>query len=93
MYLVVVWGLSVDMTSYIYESVRAETLKTNAQISLSYKILLTEFLHALMVPEGADEPKAVPLGAINKTTLLKSLAQTLQALNVAWVVRVRRYGH
>ncbi|KAB1200000.1 hypothetical protein CJ030_MR0G008677 [Morella rubra] len=42
--------------------------------------------------EGADEPKAVPLGAINKTTLLKSLAQTRQALNVARVARVRRYG-
>ncbi|KAB1215870.1 hypothetical protein CJ030_MR4G010973 [Morella rubra] len=33
-YLVVVWGLPVDMASYIYQSVRAEALKNDAQISL-----------------------------------------------------------
>ncbi|KAB1219247.1 hypothetical protein CJ030_MR3G001270 [Morella rubra] len=73
MYLVVVWGLPVDMTSYIYPSVLVEALKTDVQISLTYRVLLIEFLHAMMVPEGANEPKAVPLGAINKTTLSKSL--------------------
>ncbi|KAB1226383.1 hypothetical protein CJ030_MR1G015959 [Morella rubra] len=80
MYLVVVQGLPVDMASYIYQSVRAEALKTDAQISLPHEILLTQFLHALLVPEGANEPRAVPLGSINKTTLSKSMAQTRRAL-------------
>ncbi|KAB1220357.1 hypothetical protein CJ030_MR3G009817 [Morella rubra] len=50
-------------------------------ISLPYGILLTEFLHVIMVPKGVDEPEAIPLGAINKTMLSKSLAQARQALN------------
>ncbi|KAB1216534.1 hypothetical protein CJ030_MR4G023053 [Morella rubra] len=69
MYLVVVRRLPVDMTSYIYQFVRA-------QISLPYKVLLIEFLQAMMVLEGSDESKAVPLGATNKTMLLKLLAWT-----------------
>ncbi|KAB1219944.1 hypothetical protein CJ030_MR3G022833 [Morella rubra] len=67
LYMVVVQGLHVDMASFIYQSVRAEALKIDAQISLPYGVLLTQFLHNLMVPEG-DEPRALPLGSINKTT-------------------------
>ncbi|KAB1206356.1 hypothetical protein CJ030_MR7G018913 [Morella rubra] len=44
----------------------------------------------LLVPEGADEPRAVPVGSINKTTLSKSIAQTRRALNAARAARVRR---
>ncbi|KAB1220037.1 hypothetical protein CJ030_MR3G001926 [Morella rubra] len=66
-------GLHVDMASFIYQSVRAEALKTDAQISLPYGVLLTQFLHNLILPEGADEPRALPLGSINKTTLSKSM--------------------
>ncbi|KAB1206359.1 hypothetical protein CJ030_MR7G018910 [Morella rubra] len=47
------------------------------------------FLHSLLVPECADEPRAVP-GSINKTTLSKSIAQTRRALNAARAARVRR---
>ncbi|KAB1205936.1 hypothetical protein CJ030_MR7G016916 [Morella rubra] len=90
LYMVVVWGLHVDMASFIYQSVRAEALKTDAQISLPYGVLLTQFLHNLMVPEGADEPRALPLGSINKTTLSKSMAQTRQVLGAARAARARR---
>ncbi|KAB1205865.1 hypothetical protein CJ030_MR7G027950 [Morella rubra] len=48
------------------------------------------FLHAMMVPESGDEPRALPLGSINKTTLSKSIAQTRRALQAARVARVRR---
>ncbi|KAB1200233.1 hypothetical protein CJ030_MR0G007797 [Morella rubra] len=90
LYLVVVRGLLVDMTSYIYQSIRAEALKTNAMNSLLREILLTQFLHAMLVPEGADELRAVPLRSINKTTLSKSIAQTGRALNAARAAKVRR---
>ncbi|KAB1226413.1 hypothetical protein CJ030_MR1G014120 [Morella rubra] len=82
---VVKHGLPVDMASYIYQSVRAMALKTDAQISLPHGILLTQFHHALLVPEGAYELRAVPLGSINKTTLSKSMAQTRRALHAARV--------
>ncbi|KAB1207607.1 hypothetical protein CJ030_MR7G022909 [Morella rubra] len=88
LYLVVVRGLPVDMTSYIYQFVRAEALKTYALNSLPHGILLTQFLHAMLVPEGADEPRAIPLGSINKTTLSKSIAQTRRALNAARVLEL-----
>ncbi|KAB1225196.1 hypothetical protein CJ030_MR1G016590 [Morella rubra] len=87
LYLAVVRGLPVDIASYIYLSIRAEALKTDATISLPHGILLTQFLHAMMVPESGDEPRALPLGSINKTTLSKSIAQTRQALQVARVAR------
>ena len=74
LYMVVVRGLHVDMASFIYQCVRAEALKTNAQISLPYGVLLTQFLHNLMVPKGADKQRALPLGSINKTTLSKWMA-------------------
>lgn len=74
MYLVVVRRLLVDMTSYIYQNVRAEVLKTDVQISLPHRIFLTQFLYAMLVPKGADEPRAVSLGSINKTMLSKSMA-------------------
>ncbi|KAB1212635.1 hypothetical protein CJ030_MR5G009677 [Morella rubra] len=90
LYLVVFRGLPVDMASYIYQSVRAEALKTDVVISLLHGILLTHFLHSLLVPEGADEPRAIPVGSINKTTLSKSIAQTRQALNAARAARVRQ---
>ncbi|KAB1201635.1 hypothetical protein CJ030_MR0G002163 [Morella rubra] len=90
LYMVVVRGLHVDMASFIYQSVRAEALKTDAQISLPYGVLLTQFLHNLMVPEGADEPRELPLGSINKTTLSKSMAQTRRVLGAAWAARARR---
>ncbi|KAB1221410.1 hypothetical protein CJ030_MR2G013134 [Morella rubra] len=67
-----------------------EALKTDATISLPHGILLTQFLHAMMVPESGDEPRALPLGSINKTTLSKSIAQTRRALQAARVARVRR---
>ncbi|KAB1228117.1 hypothetical protein CJ030_MR4G013719 [Morella rubra] len=85
--LVVVWGLPVDIASYIYLSIRAEALKTDATISLPHGILLTQFLHAMMVPESGDELRALPLGSINKTTLSKSIAQTRRALQAARVAR------
>ncbi|KAB1199743.1 hypothetical protein CJ030_MR0G013875 [Morella rubra] len=90
LYMVVVRGLHVDMASFIYQCVRAEALKTDAQISLPYGVLLTQFLHNLMVPEGADEPRALPLGSINKTTLSKSMAQTRRVLGAARAARARR---
>ncbi|KAB1209572.1 hypothetical protein CJ030_MR6G020519 [Morella rubra] len=90
LYLAVVRGLPVDIASYIYLSIRAEALKTDATISLPHGILLTQFLHAMMVPESGDEPRALPLGSINKTTLSKSIAQTRRALQAARVARVRR---
>ncbi|KAB1227070.1 hypothetical protein CJ030_MR1G009581 [Morella rubra] len=62
----------------------------DAQISLPYGVLLTQFLHNLMVPEGADEPRALPLGSINKTTLSKSMAQTRRVLGAARAARARR---
>ncbi|KAB1218831.1 hypothetical protein CJ030_MR3G007330 [Morella rubra] len=89
LYLVVVRGLPVDIASYIYLSIRAEALKTDATISLPHGILLTQFLHAMMVPESGDEPRALPLGSINKTTLSKSIAQTRRALQAARVARRR----
>ena len=89
-YLVVVRGLLVDITSYIYMSIRAEALTTDDTISLPHEILLTQFLHTIMVPESGDEPRALPLGSINKTTLSKLIAQTRQALQAAQVARVRR---
>ncbi|KAB1213199.1 hypothetical protein CJ030_MR5G024785 [Morella rubra] len=49
LYMVVVRGLHVDMASFIYQSIRAEALKTDAQISLPYGVLLTQFLHNLMM--------------------------------------------
>ncbi|KAB1212506.1 hypothetical protein CJ030_MR5G019089 [Morella rubra] len=77
-------------------------LKTDAQISLPHGILLTQFHHALLVPEGAYELRAVPLGSINKTTLSKSMAQTCRALHAArvatelfaltqWVVLIKEH--
>ncbi|KAB1217450.1 hypothetical protein CJ030_MR4G018353 [Morella rubra] len=78
------------MASYIYQSVCVEALKMDVIISLPHGILLTQFLHSLLVLKGADEPRAVPVGFINKTTLSKSIAQTRQALNVAQATRVRR---
>ncbi|KAB1215954.1 hypothetical protein CJ030_MR4G023646 [Morella rubra] len=83
-------GLPVDIASYIYMSIRAEALKTDATISLLHGILLTQFLHAMMVPESGDELRALPLGSINKTTLSKSNAQTRQARQATRVARVRR---
>ncbi|KAB1220147.1 hypothetical protein CJ030_MR3G011998 [Morella rubra] len=83
LYLAVVRGLPFDIASYIYLSIRAEALKTDATISLPHEILLTQFLHAMMVPESGDEPRALPLGSINKTTLSKSIAQTRRALQAA----------
>ncbi|KAB1213366.1 hypothetical protein CJ030_MR5G003564 [Morella rubra] len=62
----------------------------DAQISLPYGVLLTQFLHNLMVPEGADEPRALPLGSINKTMLSKSMAQTRRVLGAARAARARR---
>ncbi|KAB1206644.1 hypothetical protein CJ030_MR7G001542 [Morella rubra] len=90
LYMVVVRGLHVDMASFIYQFVYAEALKIDAQISLPYGVLLTQFLHNLMVPEGADELRALPLGSINKTTLSKSMAQTRRVLGAARVARARR---
>ncbi|KAB1203449.1 hypothetical protein CJ030_MR8G026779 [Morella rubra] len=56
LYLAVVRGLPVDIASYIYLSIRAEALKTDATISLPHGILLTQFLHAMMEqPEEAME--------------------------------------
>ncbi|KAB1215855.1 hypothetical protein CJ030_MR4G010931 [Morella rubra] len=49
LYMVVVRGLHVDMASFIYQSVCVEALKTDAQISLPYGVLLTQFLHNLML--------------------------------------------
>ncbi|KAB1209575.1 hypothetical protein CJ030_MR6G020522 [Morella rubra] len=89
LYLAVVRGLPVDIASYIYLSIRAEALKTDATISLPHGILLTQFLHAMMVPESGDEPRALPLGSINKTTLSKSIAQTRERCKPR-VARVRR---
>ncbi|KAB1202655.1 hypothetical protein CJ030_MR8G020275 [Morella rubra] len=86
LYMVVVRGLHVDMASFIYQSVCVEALKTDDQISLPYGVLLTQFLHNLMVPEGADEPRAFPLGSINKTTLSKSMAKTRRVLSAARAV-------
>ncbi|KAB1223638.1 hypothetical protein CJ030_MR2G023036 [Morella rubra] len=37
----------------------------------------------MLEPKGAEEPKALPLGSINKVTLSKSLAQTRRVLNTA----------
>ena len=76
LYMVVVRGLHVDMTSFIYQCVRAEALRTDAQILWPYGILLTQFLYNLMVPEGADEPRAIPFWSINRTTLSKLIVQT-----------------
>ncbi|KAB1226414.1 hypothetical protein CJ030_MR1G014121 [Morella rubra] len=51
--------------------------------SFPHEILLTQFLHVLLVPKGANEQRAVPLGSINKTTLSKAMAQTRRALHAA----------
>ncbi|KAB1219578.1 hypothetical protein CJ030_MR3G011162 [Morella rubra] len=83
MCFVVVQRLPIDLASYIYQVVRAKALQTDAQYLLPYGILLTQFLHAMMVPEGIDEPRAFPLGSINKTTLSKSMAQTHRVLSAA----------
>ncbi|KAB1203009.1 hypothetical protein CJ030_MR8G024570 [Morella rubra] len=65
---VIVWREPVDMALYIYQTVRVKALKTNTGISLSYDILLTYFLHAMLVPEGANKAKTYPLRQINKAT-------------------------
>lgn len=62
LYLAIVRGLPVDIASYIHLSIRAEALKIDATISLPHEILLTQFLHVMMVPESGDEPRALPLG-------------------------------
>ncbi|KAB1206767.1 hypothetical protein CJ030_MR7G013486 [Morella rubra] len=64
----VVQGQPIDMASYIYQTVRVEAMKTDLQILLPYDVLLTQFLHAMLVPKSADEPKTLPLGSINKPT-------------------------
>ncbi|KAB1213076.1 hypothetical protein CJ030_MR5G019247 [Morella rubra] len=51
LYMVVVRGLPIDMASFNHQYVRVEALKTDAQILLPYGVLLTHFLHNLMVPE------------------------------------------
>ncbi|KAB1221383.1 hypothetical protein CJ030_MR2G013107 [Morella rubra] len=48
LYLVVIRGQPVDMESYIYQTIHAKALKTDVQISLSYGILLTQFLHTML---------------------------------------------
>lgn len=50
LFLIVLQGLSVDMASFLYQLVRVEALKINAQILLPYGILLTQFLHSILVP-------------------------------------------
>lgn len=82
LYLVVVQG-EPDMASYIYQTVRVEALKTDTGISLPYDILLTHLIHIMLVPKGANEPKALPLRQINKVTLSCSMVQTCQVLSTA----------
>ncbi|KAB1223343.1 hypothetical protein CJ030_MR2G028938 [Morella rubra] len=53
-------------------------------------MIVEQFLHNLMVPEGADEPRALPLRSINKTMLSKSMAQTRRVLGAARAARARR---
>ncbi|KAB1206008.1 hypothetical protein CJ030_MR7G009237 [Morella rubra] len=76
LYLVVVWGLPVDMASYIYQSIRAEALKTDAIIHCC-RDSTDPIPHSLLVPEGANEPRAVPVGSINKTMLSNHCPDTL----------------
>ncbi|KAB1201228.1 hypothetical protein CJ030_MR0G004586 [Morella rubra] len=43
---------------------------------LPHSLLLTQFLQAMLIPEGLDKAKGRPLQAIIKTTLSHSMAQT-----------------
>lgn len=73
--LLVACGTPVDLAAYIFLTIQAEAL-SHELLALSYGLLLTQFLHAMLVPEGADEEKGHPLLPINDTTLFRSMAQT-----------------
>lgn len=60
--------LRIDLAIYIFMTVHAEALPHDTD-SLLYGVLLTQFLNAILVHEGLDEPKRYPFGPINKTTL------------------------
>ncbi|KAB1209759.1 hypothetical protein CJ030_MR6G005324 [Morella rubra] len=74
----VAWEEPIDLALYIFQTVRTQALSHDS-VSLSYGVLLTQFLHAMLVPEGPDKTMRYPLGPINKTTLSLSIAQTRRA--------------
>ncbi|KAB1212925.1 hypothetical protein CJ030_MR5G010225 [Morella rubra] len=61
--------------------------KHTTEVTYGEAEFLYMFLHNLMVPEGADEPKVLPLWSINKTTLSKLMAQTRRVLGAARAAR------
>lgn len=69
------------MASFIYQIVRAEALKTDMAISFLFGILLTQFLQAIQVPVGVNEPKAFSLRPITEVMLSHSMTYTRQMLS------------
>ncbi|KAB1220064.1 hypothetical protein CJ030_MR3G007105 [Morella rubra] len=80
---------SPDELALFLGYVRDVTAFPNVPMTEEGRPTKAEFLHNLMVPEG-DEPRALPLGSINKTTLSKSMAQTRRVLGAARAARARR---
>lgn len=66
MYLIA-WGEPIDLASYILQTISTKALLHDTVVSLPYGVLLIQFLHALLVPEGPNE-----------ITLSHSIAQTCQ---------------
>ncbi|KAB1209659.1 hypothetical protein CJ030_MR6G007892 [Morella rubra] len=84
MYLVVVQGELVDLASYIYQTFCSKALKTDPQISLPYGVLLTQFLHAVLVLDGADEPKPTHNMVIDNSSRLTAMERKIDNLNFEW---------
>lgn len=66
--------MPVDLPRLIFQAIRAEAVAYTTT-GLPYGLLLTQFLHAQMVPEGPQESKGYQLNAICKNTLSRSFAQ------------------
>lgn len=71
--LLVTCETPVDLAVYIFLTVLAETL-SHELLVLSYGLLLAQFLHEMLVLEGANELKGHPLLPISKITLSRSMA-------------------
>lgn len=65
----------VDLAAYIFMTRQAKVLSYKIS-ALPYGLLLTQFLHVMLIPKCAEELKGHPLMLVNKTTLSRSMAQT-----------------
>ncbi|KAB1225753.1 hypothetical protein CJ030_MR1G019928 [Morella rubra] len=92
-------GLSLDEHTTVIMS-RSVIVERHIQLADFYELrfedrTLPEIVEQagwlpLIQRTGGDEPRALPLGSINKTTLSKSMAQTRRVLGAARAARARR---